>query len=57
MLQKGVYPYEYINDWEDFNEILPQKEDFYNNLCMKDIIHADYTHTERVYKDFEVKNL
>ena len=57
MLQKGVYPYEYINDWEDFNEVLPQKEDFYNNLYMKDIIHADYTHTERVYKDFEIKNL
>ena len=29
LLRKGVYPYEYIDDWEKFNEIsLPEKEDF-----------------------------
>ena len=26
LLQKGVYPYEYTNDWEKFNETsLPEK--------------------------------
>ena len=26
-LRKGVYPYEYIDEWEEFNEIaLPEKE-------------------------------
>ena len=30
MLQKGVYPYEYKEGWEKFNEILlPEKGDFY----------------------------
>ena len=30
LLQKSVYLYEYINDWEKFNEAsLPEKEDFY----------------------------
>ena len=30
LLQKGVYPYEYKEGWEKFNEILlPEKGDFY----------------------------
>ena len=58
MLQEGVYPYEYIDDWEKFNEeTLPKKEDFYSHLNMKDITDADYVHAKRVYKDFEIKNL
>ena len=33
LLQKGVYPYEYMDDREKFNEILlPEKEDFYSHL-------------------------
>ena len=29
MLPKGVYPYEYMDDWEKFNATsLPEKEDF-----------------------------
>ena len=34
-LRKGFYPYEYMDDWEKFNEIsLPGKEDFYSQLNM-----------------------
>ena len=58
MLQKGIYPCEYIDDWEKFNEItLPEKEDFCSHLNMEDIIDADFSHTKRVNKDFEIKNL
>ena len=33
LLRKGVYPYEYMDDWEKFNETtLPEKEEFYSNL-------------------------
>ena len=47
-----------MDDWEKFNEIsLPEKEDFYNQLNMEDIIDADYAHARRVCKDFEIKNL
>ena len=31
MLQKGIYPYEYTDDWKKFNEAsLSEKEDFYS---------------------------
>ena len=56
--KKGVYPYEYMDDWENFNEkSLSEKEDFYNHLNMKDITDADYAHTKRVFKDFEIQYL
>ena len=41
LLRKGVYPYEYMDDWEKFNETtLPEKEEFYSNLNMEDITDA-----------------
>ena len=33
MLRKGVYPYEYRDDWKKFNEI--SKEDLYSHLNME----------------------
>ena len=57
-LQKGFYTYEYMDDWEKFNEtLLPEKEDFYSHLNMEDITDADYVHAKRVSKDFEIKDL
>ena len=36
LLQKLVYPYEYMDDSERFNETsLPEKEDFYSHLNME----------------------
>ena len=58
LLRKGVYPYEYMDDWEKFNEAtLPKKEEFCSNLNMEDIKDAYYIHVKRVCKDFEIKNL
>ena len=58
MLQRGIYPCEYLDDWEKINEtIFLEKEDFYSLLNMEDIADADYTHTKRVCEDFEIKNL
>ena len=38
LLSKDVYPYEYMNYWEKFNETsLPEKEDFYSHLNMEHI--------------------
>ena len=57
MLQKYIYPYEYMDDWEKFNETsLREKEDFYSHLNMEDITDADYVHAKKVCKDFEIKN-
>ena len=55
---KGIYLYEYRDDWEKFNETsLLEKEDFYSHLNMEDITDADYVHPKRVCKDFEIKHL
>ena len=57
-LRRGVYPYEYMDDFEKFNETsLPEKDDFYSHLNMQDITDADYAHAKRVCKDFEIKTL
>ena len=43
-----------MDEWEKFSEtLLPG----YSELNMKDITDEDYTHAERVCKDFEIKNL
>ena len=58
LLRKGVYPYEYMDSWEKFNEkSLPSKEDFYNNLNMEGIDDIDYRHGNNVFKRFNLKNL
>ena len=53
-MRKGVYPYEYIDEWEMFNEPLlpppppphpPQKREFYSNLNMDGI--TDHNHTKK----------
>ena len=42
LLRKGVYPYEYMDSWERFNETsLPNKEAFYSSLNMEDITDVD----------------
>ena len=57
-LRKGVYPYEFINDWEKCNGTsLPEKEEFYSNLNMVDITDSDYNYAKRICKDFEIKHL
>ena len=58
LLRKGVYPYQYADTWERFNEIsLPSKEDFYSNLNMEDISDIDYRHANNVFKVFKLENL
>ena len=48
LLRKGVYSYEYMDEWEKVNETsLPKKENFYNNLNMRNITDSDYNHAKR----------
>ena len=52
LLTKSVYPYEYMDNWERFNETsLPNKESFYSNLNMENIDDIDYRHGNNVFKD------
>ena len=58
LLRKGVYPYEYMDNWEKFNETsLPNKEYFYSNLNMENIEDIDYRHGNNVFKIFKLINL
>ena len=58
LLRKGVYPYEYIDDWEKFNKTtFAGKEDFHSHLIMEDITDEDYGHVKKVCKDFKIRNL
>ena len=58
LLRRGVYPYEYMDNWERFNEtLLPNKESFCSNLNMENIDDIDYRHGNNVFKRFKLKNL
>ena len=49
LLRKGVYPYEYMDSWEKFDETaLPAKEAFHSNLNLEDISNEDYMHALKV---------
>ena len=57
-LRKGVYPCEYMDSWERFNETsFPDKEAFYSELYLKDITDKDYTHAQKVFKELKLKSL
>ena len=52
LLPKDVYPYKSIDDWEKINETsLPEKEDTYSRLNMKDIM-MQITRTQKELKFF-----
>ena len=58
--RRGLYSYEYMDDWEKFSKIsLSEKKKLvtYSHLNMEHITDADYTHTKRVCRNFEIKNL
>ena len=58
LLRKGVYPYEYMDSWERFNETsLPDKKAFYSELNLEDITDKDYAHAQKVFEEFKLKNL
>ena len=57
LLRKGIYPYEYIDSWERFDETsFLDKVASYSSLNMEGITSVDYRHAKRVYKEFKLKN-
>jgi hypothetical protein len=56
LLKKGIYPYEWVDSPERFNEIqLPPKEAFHSKLSGEDITDEDYEHAQKVWKVFGCK--
>ena len=55
---KGVYPDEYMDNWEKFNETtLPPKKAFYSELNLENITDKDYANAKKIWDIFEIKNL
>ena len=58
LLRKAVYPYEYMDSWQRFNETtLPNKKAFYSKLYLEDITDGDYIHAQKTFEEFKFKNL
>ena len=58
LTKKSIYPYEYMNSSEKLKETqLPPKEAFYSRLNDEGIIDENYTHAQKVWKTFKMKNL
>ena len=58
LTRKGVYPYEYVNCWDRFNETqLPLIDAFYSNLNVSKIRKDDYQDAQRVWEEFGIHNL
>ena len=58
LTRKGVYPYEYINSWDQFEETqLPPISVFYSNLNMSLIREEDYQRAQKVWEEFGIRDL
>ena len=57
LLRKGIYPYEYMDSWEKFDEDKPtSREDHYSNLNLENIMEEDCKHVDKVWDTFKIKN-
>ena len=57
LTRKGVYPHDYMDSLEKLKETkLPPKEAFYSRLDDEGIDDKDYTHAQKVWKTFKMKN-
>ena len=58
MRKKGVYPYDYMDSFDKFNnKKLPSKDEFYSTLNNENISNQDYKHAKNVWKAFDIKNM
>ena len=57
MIRKGVYPYDFMDSFDKFNEQLPPKEEFYSIMNDKHISDEDYKHAQNVWKTFNLENM
>ena len=58
LTEKGVYPYDYMNSFDKFNdEVLPDKDDFYSRLSEENITDEDYEKALQIWKHFNIKKM
>ena len=58
MLQKGVYPYDFMDSFERFDQMeLPTKDQFYSILNDQHITNDAYDHAKEVWKAFSTETM
>ena len=58
LTEKGVYPYDYMNGFHQFNdEHLPAKDQFYSRLSEEDLALDEYKKAKQIWKHFNIKNM
>ena len=58
MTRKGVYPYDFMDSFEKFDQTeLPTKDQFYSILNDQRISNEDHQHVKNVWNAFKCKNL
>ena len=58
LTDKGVYPYDYFDNFNKFNEKeLPPIEEFYSKLTEEHIKQEEYERAQKIYKHFNIQNL
>ena len=56
--RKGVYPYEFMDDFEKFKkQSLPKKTSFFSRLKQEKISDEDFEHAQKVWREFQLKNM
>ena len=58
LVRKGVYPYDYMDNFERFNETdLPPLNEFYSQLNDSNVDVKDFEHAQKVWTHFDIKNM
>ncbi len=58
LLQKGIYFYEYADNYEIFEEkALPPRDRFYSSLTLDTVTEMEYEHAQNVFTTFNMQNL
>ena len=55
--RKGVYPYDYMDSTDKFNNKLPNKNYFYSLLNDEHISEEDYNHAQTIWNTFQMKTM
>ena len=58
MSQKGVYPYDYMDCFEKFDQTeLPTKQQFYSILNGQHVTNGEYDHARKVWETFNINTM
>ena len=57
LTRKGVYPYAFMDSFEKFEEDLPPREVFFNDLSNEPCSDEDYQHVVEMWNEFNMNNL